>query len=367
VKVLVYSDIHHGGGLRYGCIGEGGINSRLRASVEVERYLLRDVVEEYNVNAVWFLGDYVENSAVAHIDDFVRRGLIEALNWVNKKGVEVLILVGNHDRFFKGFEGFGDIFSLFEMNEKIRVLRGSGVVDVKGLKVGFLGFANNVEEGIERLSEEECDVVLVHRDIAGAVVFGRELKRGLSIEYLKSLKNVFAGHIHKPRRLSEGIWIVGSVRMIDMSDVVDGGERGYGIFDTDTGSFEMFATDRRLVRLEFVGGGVKDFLDLIERGCVECDCVVVDFKSNDESLFKELVKRREECMRRFGLENLVLVFSGVRVVSVVGSCDVVGLGSRYDRLKSFVAGADVGALDRMELVDVGLEVLRSVEGSGERV
>ncbi len=340
MKLLIYTDIHHGSGLRYGRIDENGMNSRLSATLEIEDFISK-IIDEEKIDVVFFLGDLVERSIYSHINDMVRKRIGERL-----KKCPHFFMRGNHDRYFKGFEIYGDVFNPFE-----QTIREPRILWLQDFKIGFLPYSNG-------LIDEQVDILFVHRDIIGASVGPVKLEKGEKIEELSQLgKRVFCGHIHIPQFLSKNVICLGSVVPTDLSEC-DGIERGIYIYNTENGELVQFEPPvPKLAKCEIETNSYQDLLELIQK--YEGNNLVLYVKGEREFLI-EILKKKTRIEKEIKFENLIIIPQYIDkkdeqkdIVATVGS-------SVEERLRDFVLKSELKGLDSGKLIRIGFEVLHGI-------
>ena len=357
MKILFYGDVHHGSSLRYGR-DIGGVNSRLKASLAVEEEVYR-IAKEDRVDLIVFLGDLVELSSRAHINDVVRRHIL------NMADIPRVFVVGNHDLFYKELDFFGNVNDIFA-DLGWRVVERIEILDLNGLSLGFAGWKSDDSELIDvvvRLGDVQ--LWFLHKEIKGGYLRKNLVAEdGILLDGVHVGGWVVVGHHHVPyvdevRR----ILFAGSVHRVDLNDC-DGLERGCYIWDSEEPDVFTFVKLGNVSQLDLVEVCVGDDFDA-ERFLREVlvsrkgNCVVLRITARKEVL-EWFLRNRVDIMGECGLENLtiqpvVLQPEVVRdgVLRVVGAAK-----SQDERLWNFVNFSKT-ELDKEVLFKVGKEILAS--------
>lgn len=220
MRLMICGDIHIGKYKLGGIDSEMGINSHLRRIVNSFDFLINKAID-LKCDKFVILGDLFKTRMP---DDIERKMLAQKLKKIVDNGIEVWIVLGNHDLF---------------RDTKISVVSVIEVLKVPGIVI-FDTFTEWVVEGTrfvfvpwrwgtdyEYIKKSNLFTILFgHLSVEGAVL-GSE-KAYVSIEdgsvkwqYFENVDFAFLGHIHKYQKVLDNVVYVGNVERIDFSEKDD--------------------------------------------------------------------------------------------------------------------------------------------------
>ena len=146
----------------------------------------------------------------------------------------VTLILGNHDVFHRESLEINSPSLLLSEYNNIRI------IDSPKKEGNFLFLPwiikENEEETIKLIESSKAQYVFGHLELNGFLHEGIVSEKGLDPAIFKKFKHVFSGHYHS--KSSKGnISYLGSPYQITFGDY--GQERGFHIFDTDTGEIEF--------------------------------------------------------------------------------------------------------------------------------
>ena len=217
MKILITTDFH--------------INYKESSGIFVKIALdYIDYIEHYcldnGIENIFFLGDVFEKSIKIRHDSFVP--LFFKLQSINRKGLKVYFILGNHDIYSV------DNDSIVETFEPIvtRVIKDCEIFTIGGREFTFLSYTKD-----EKKIPEKGDVLMTHLAIAD-FEFDNDYHAtetvALKPELFAGFNQVFSGHFHKPQHKGN-IWFVGSPYQLNLGEA--GQKKGFGIYDTDDSSY----------------------------------------------------------------------------------------------------------------------------------
>jgi predicted phosphodiesterase len=352
MRILFYGDIHHGSSFRYGRDIDG-VNSRLRASLRVEEEIYKAAREE-KVELIVFLGDLVELSSRAHINDVVRRYIL------GMPDIPRIFVVGNHDLFYKELSFFGNVNDIFR-ELGWQVIDDANVMEFSGVRIGFAGWKAVDSDLVGLIDKADVSIWFLHKEIKGGFLRKNFIaESGILLEGNRdSGAWVVTGHHHVPgvdeqRR----ILFAGSVHRVDLNDC-DGLERGYYLWDSVEPDAFTFVRLENIPQLDLIELRLGDDFE-VERFLRE---VLVPRKGNCVILrvaARKFLQNRTDIMVESGLENLTI--QPVVLQADTGkdkALQVIGAAtSQDDRLWGFV-NLSKTELDKERLFRTGKEILAS--------
>jgi len=181
-------------------------------------YLLKN-----NIKEVIFLGDFIHDKEV--IDNHINQVILEEIvDWFGKNNVNLWVILGNHDIYFKNIRDFNYIETIKD-RKNIKYVKESQVIKINDISFGFVPF------GLENKlpSEFECDVLLGHFDFIGFKLNRYNVsKKGLTPTLVNNYKLVLSGHYHNKSK-NGNIQYLGSPYQMDWGDFGD--SRGFYTLD----------------------------------------------------------------------------------------------------------------------------------------
>jgi len=153
----------------------------------------------------------------------------------NHLEIELHILIGNHDTYYKNTNDVNSVNELLlERYKNIHIYSEAQEVVFDGLPILFLPWinANNEIYSLGMVYDTKADICMGHLQISGfAMQKGRVSDVGHKKEEFRKFDSVFSGHYH--HKSDDGqIYYLGSPYEIYWNDWND--QKGFHIFDTET-------------------------------------------------------------------------------------------------------------------------------------
>jgi DNA repair exonuclease SbcCD nuclease subunit len=186
---------------------------------------------------------------IIHLGDIVdRRKYInflsgELLMWFvaecHYRGIKLIVIVGNHDTFYKNTNRLNAMKVLFgESDHLVEFYEECTEYDLDGLPVMFIPWINpeNLKDTMDKIKKTKAEVAFGHLEIKGFEMYkGSPSDHGMESKVFRKFDEVFSGHFH--HRSSKGnITYLGAPYEMTWQDWND--PRGFNIFDTDTRKLE---------------------------------------------------------------------------------------------------------------------------------
>lgn len=221
-KIAIFSDLHLG--------VHQNSDFWHKISVEWCTWFVADV-KSRGIETVYFLGDFF------HHRDFISVKTIHVAHKILSmfEGLNLKMIVGNHDCFFKDKSTINSV----------SILNGYDFIDVvdelKYVSYGGKTFAL-CPWGVKVKDVKDADVVFGHFEITSFFMNTyRVCDHGEDYTDFENFSLVFSGHFHKrqTKQISEKskVLYVGNPFQTDFNDI--GNEKGYHIFDTQTKDVEF--------------------------------------------------------------------------------------------------------------------------------
>jgi len=189
-------------------------------------------LEKQNINTIIHLGDLVDRRKYVNIltATRVRQDFLDPLK---ERGMNVYIIAGNHDCFYKNTNKINALQEL--------VLEPFHIIDNDPLEVTFDGLNmllvpwicdNNRGNILECIDNTTAQICMGHFEIEKFPMYkGMPSEYGDSPSMVQKFDMVMSGHYHT-RSHAKNIWYLGAHAEFTWSDYND--PRGFHIFDTQT-------------------------------------------------------------------------------------------------------------------------------------
>lgn len=198
-KKLIIGDIHLD-------IKNGDANFLIYQDLFFEEELFSKLKNDPEIKTVVFLGDIFTNRQVVNVD--VADHAIKIMKTISSYGVEIIILKGNHDIFFKNSYDLNTIDVLFKDRVGINYTYFRDYL-IKDDCI-YLNWKNNKEEYVELFNsipnKDKIKHIFGHFDIFNFKLTAYSenknegaLKKTDFKQYFPNSKVVFSGHYHTPQ------------------------------------------------------------------------------------------------------------------------------------------------------------------------
>lgn len=272
MKVLLYSDIHHGHFV--GKVDSNGLDARVNDTLAIEEHITKYCVDN-NIGTVLFLGDRFESrNPPIWLINLVDTKWLERI----KAGIRIYAIIGNHDsyRIFHYGHSYSNLWSGVG---GIQLYAKPDYALIDGINFGLLPYGFPVSD------IKECDVFCFHES-----VIGHEDERGFKPfegydydDVRKKAKVFFAGHIHSHESIGPTGCYLGCPYQKDAMDI--GKDRGFTILDLKTLKSKFVKIDSpRIIEIR-----IDDLKD-IKREDVHNNYVRCIVPSGDERKATDIIK-----------------------------------------------------------------------------
>ena len=304
------------------------------------------------IKKVIHLGDIFDRRKFANIKTLnsFRERFVE---WFEKNGVELHIIVGNHDVYYKDTnrvnapkEILGNRYS------KVKIYEEPEIVKFGKTKILFLPWINreNGEKSMELIDSKEASVVMGHLELSGFKMYRNSVcLHGMDKNVFEDYELVMTGHYHHKSTVGN-IAYLGSTYEITWSDYND--PRGFHIFDTDTLELEYHQNPHKIFHKIIYNDTGVDTFEKITKDFSFCKNsyvkVLVESKNNPYFFdkFIDLVQLQEP----FDLSIIEDLNLSVEEEEIVNEAE-----DTVTTLNKYVDGLDVNVnLDRLKEVLMSL-------------
>jgi DNA repair exonuclease SbcCD nuclease subunit len=256
------------------------------------------------INTVLILGDTFDRRKYVNFYALDRSKKM-FFDKLRDKNIEVWMLAGNHDTYYKNTNEINSPDLLLADYTNIHVIDEPTTIDV-GIKVCMMPWicAENYEASMKELKDTSAQVCMGHFEISGFAMYkGMESHEGLSKDIFKKFDMVFSGHYH--HRSDDGhIYYLGNPYELTWSDYND--PRGFHFFDINTRELEFVENPYRMFHKVHYNDQDKTYEELMavdfEQYRGTCIKVIVHAKTNPY-WFDMFV----EALEKSGIANIQVV------------------------------------------------------------
>lgn len=179
---------------------------------------------------------------------------LKALSWAKrvifnpakKRGIDVIIISGNHDVYYKNTNNISSVDLLLKEYSNVYVYCDPEEIVLGGLDVVLVPWINQENESktLDILAKTQAKVAMGHLELNGFIPHkGHVMDEGRDPSPFNKFEKVFSGHYHT--RSDDGrIFYIGNPYEMFFSDVDD--DRGFVIFDTKTLDHEYVNNPNRM-------------------------------------------------------------------------------------------------------------------------
>jgi DNA repair exonuclease SbcCD nuclease subunit len=207
--------------------------------------LFHDYFEEFYKNIFFPTLDEQGIDTVVHMGDAFdsRKGIeFKSLDWAKRvvfnplkqRGIQVHLMVGNHDAYYKNTNEINAINLLLKEYDNVKVYSSATEVELGNLKTLFIPWINeqNQNQTEKLIQKTSCKCAMGHLELQGFRINKQiTMDHGMESKLFDKFTKVFSGHYHT-RSDNGKIFYLGNPYEIYWTDVND--LRGFTIFDTET-------------------------------------------------------------------------------------------------------------------------------------
>jgi UDP-2,3-diacylglucosamine pyrophosphatase LpxH len=189
-------------------------------------------LDENNITTIIELGDmfdrrkYVNYDTLARCKDYW-------FDEIEKRGIDLHCIVGNHDIYYKNTNRINSP-ELLLSGYNCNIYTGTTEVVIGGLKILFVPWiaADNYEHSMETIRSTDSTIVMGHLELQGFEMYrGSVNDHGLNKNVFEKFDAVMSGHFHH-KSSRDNIHYLGAPYEMTWSDYDD--DRGFHVFDTET-------------------------------------------------------------------------------------------------------------------------------------
>jgi DNA repair exonuclease SbcCD nuclease subunit len=203
-------------------------------------------LREEKVQAVLILGDTFDRRKYMNFYTLKRAKemFFEPLAYL---GIDVHILAGNHDTYFKNTNDVNSVNLLLgEYGVAFNVIDHPSHIYVGPHKICMMPWIcpENYEDSMETLKDSDAKYCMGHFEIAGFAMYrGMPSEGGLDRGLFRKFECTFSGHYHHKSN-ADGIFYLGNPYELTWQDYND--DRGFHIFDLDSEQLEFVKNPNKM-------------------------------------------------------------------------------------------------------------------------
>lgn len=224
-----------------------------------------------NISTLLLLGDIWDRRKYINFNT-LSRAIREFFDVLRDMNIDIKIIYGNHDVYFKNTNDINSIDLLLSAYHNIEIVDFAKVFNFDGLNIGLIGWINsgNLKESLEWINTVKADVLAGHFEINNFEISdGIKAKEGFDSSIFSRFEYVFSGHFHVMSNNGQ-IYYLGNPYQLTWSDY--GLKKGFHIFDTDTRKVEL----------------IENPIHVYDKHYYNDDCDIIQF---DYSQYKNKVVR----------------------------------------------------------------------------
>lgn len=193
---------------------------------------------EHGIDTVLVLGDTFDRRKYVNFYA-LQRAKEMFFDKLRDNGINVHMLAGNHDTYFKNTNDVNSPDLLLKEYTNINVIDEPTTIQVDGIDICMMPWIcpENYKASLDEINNTKAELCMGHFEIAGFAMYrGMESHDGLSKETFEKFDMVFSGHYH--HKSDDGhIYYVGNPYELTWQDYND--PRGFHLFDLATRQLEF--------------------------------------------------------------------------------------------------------------------------------
>lgn len=192
-----------------------------------------------------------------------------------KRNIEVHMLVGNHDTFYKNTNDVNSPELLLKEYDNIITYSKPVTITIAGTHILMLPWicTDNYNESLEQIKKTKAKVCFGHLELEGYQMWkGQENKEGFDPKFFSDFDLVCSGHFHH-RHTKGNITYLGNPYEMFWNDFED--PRGFHIFDNETLKLEFIPNSNRMF-LKLYYDDSKELPDVNQFANKIVKCIVVN-------------------------------------------------------------------------------------------
>lgn len=203
-------------------------------------------LKEEKIEAVLILGDTFDRRKYMNFYTF-KRAKEMFFEPLANLGVDVHILAGNHDTYFKNTNDVNSVNLLLgEYGATYNIIDHPAHIYIGPHKICMMPWIcpENYDDSMATIQDSDAKYCMGHFEIAGFAMYrGMPSEGGLDRGLFRKFEYTFSGHYHH-KSTADGIFYLGNPYELTWQDYND--DRGFHIFDLDTQQLEFVINPNRM-------------------------------------------------------------------------------------------------------------------------
>jgi len=190
------------------------------------------MIDSEGVDTVLILGDTFDRRKYVNFFT-LKRAKEMFFDGLSERGLDVHMLAGNHDTYFKNTNDVNSVDLLLREYGNINVIDDPTEIYVGPHKICMMPWIcpENFDDSMQMLKKTDAPICMGHFEIAGfAMHRGMPSEEGLNRSLFNKFEYTFSGHYHH-KSDSDGIYYLGNPYELTWQDYND--PRGFHLFDLD--------------------------------------------------------------------------------------------------------------------------------------
>ena len=219
-------------------------------------------LEERGIKTIVHLGDIVDRRK--YINYVTLRKMKDIfIDECVKRGIDLHVIVGNHDVPFKDTNDYNSMNELFD-KEDIKYYSEPKTVEFDGTDILLMPWINNNNYGhaLKTMDETPAQIMFGHLEVQGMLMMvGQANPHGMKLEAFRKFDTVLSGHFH--HKNSKGnLTYLGCPYELTWADFND--PKGWHVFDTNTRDLEFVQNPYRMFKKIFYSDDGKDMNTIMD-------------------------------------------------------------------------------------------------------
>ena len=190
-------------------------------------------LDENGIRTVLILGDTFDRRKYINFYS-LKRAKEMFFDQLFGRGIEVHMLAGNHDTYFKNTNDVNSADLLLQEYGNINVIDSPAEIYVGPHKICMMPWIcpENYEDSMQTLKETDASICMGHFEIAGfAMHRGMPSEEGMNRDIFRKFEYTFSGHYHHKSNAND-IYYLGNPYQLTWQDYGDA--RGFHLFDIES-------------------------------------------------------------------------------------------------------------------------------------
>lgn len=195
-------------------------------------------LDDNNIRILFILGDTFDRRKYINFYS-LKRSKEMFFDQLAKRNIEVYMLAGNHDTYFKNTNDVNSVDLLLNEYKNIHVIDTPKDIYVADTWFCMMPWicAENYDQSMTILKDSKAPICCGHFEIEGFVMHrGQVSNEGLKRDIFEKFEHTFSGHYHH-RSSSDGINYLGNPYELTWQDYND--TRGFHLLDLDSRDLEF--------------------------------------------------------------------------------------------------------------------------------